>query len=338
MATLIHHPVSVATDIGKGCRNPGVKVGEQGIEDNFIQTNFIQDVQDVVKTSRDAIRGDLKKLSDDLIAIEKGFNDVTGVTIRLDNWNILPRKFAPEWEQLHHNYTRLMQGCRSIAADVSNELQNFLKVNVKILKNEDLDEERKKRNLNKYIKKLDSFISKARENDLQFEDIRNLVLRFREALLTEVKSARLEDKQLAFELDLEQIDKKIVELQLTLQRSSSTLKKAWKFLVGRIPKIGGTAVTSSLVNIAPTVGKTIMETVVAKLQSDLADAMEKERKGLAGTARKELQFKLEAMREEVKNMRKEFAGAKRKSRGKRAVCVHLCTLVCTHIQIIVTKS
>lgn len=294
MATLTSHPVNVvdhaSTDISKADGNPSLKV----------VNTFVQDVQDVLKTES-GVKDDLKKLSDDLIALELNFNDVTGVTIKLDNWNILSRKFAPDWQQLHNDYTSLMHASRGISADISNELANFMAVNIKVLKNQNLDIERKKRSLSKCIQKLDSFIPTANDNALPFLQLRKRVLGSKDEFLAEIKREKMVDKE------LEELAKKVEQLQSTLKGSSSIIKKSWNFLVERFPNACGTANAGPTASVNMPQTSRNMDAILSKLQSDLAKVQDKDQNGLNDEETTKLYSTLEVVLEEAKNMRKQFA-------------------------------
>jgi Skp family chaperone for outer membrane proteins len=242
-----------------------------------------QEIVAYLKTpsAREAIIRDIHNLSNIMISIEDNFATVASQMSILDGKNIVPYKFEPEWKALHKEYTDLKEDSRCAANDVSFKIDALVNNIIPVVQ-KDIPLDKKRGILAEYIERLEPFLPAAKENAHRFLRLGQSVSAFKSSLQDKVKTGQkdVNDKLKDIEKLLEKLEKDLEKLSYMEDRGLTFVKTISPF-GNKVNKVEIAAVTA-LAELAPTVGKKMMEIALSYLDSNLADELKKLQQDLVG--------------------------------------------------------
>jgi predicted nucleic acid-binding Zn-ribbon protein len=243
-------------------------------------------------TARAAIEADIHHLSNTMISIEDNFSAIASQISVLDRKDIVSYKFAPEWKDLHKEYTTLKQESGSVAKEISSKIKALVKNVVPVLK-EDISLDRKEGILAEYIEGLKPFQPAAQENDKTFPHLRQKVTVFKDSLKYKVESQKegADERFKDIEERLKGLEEKLKKLSDKQKKGLGILKTIFGDNKVQIESI------KALDDLAPTLSKEMMGIALRYHDSVLANELEE--------VMKELERDMEQLRKDLKHKPKE---------------------------------
>jgi len=232
-------------------------------------------------SAREAIIHDIQNLSDIMISIEDGFAAVASQMTILDGNNIVSYKFAPEWKDLHKEYTQLKQQSARAANNVSFKINALVKDIIPVVQT-NIPLGKKKGILEEYIERLKPFIPAAEQNATSFLRLGQNVTAFKNSLHNKVTTGKKDADN-----KLKDIEKLLEKLGKDLEKLSNMEDRGWD-LVKMISPFGAKvnkveiAAVAALADLAPTVGKKMVEIARRYLDSNTQDDLKKLQQDLDG--------------------------------------------------------
>jgi hypothetical protein len=248
--------------------------------------------------ARAAIKADIHHLSNTMISIEDNFSAIASQISILDGKDIVSYKFAPEWKDLHKEYTTLKQESGRVAKEISSKIQALVMNVVPVLKG-DIPLDRKEGILAEYIEGLQPFQLAAQENDKTFPHLRQKVTVFKDSLKDKCETQKegVAERFKVIEEQLQGLEKKLEKLSHKEERGWGIVRTIWHSgdnvnnLKVQIESI------NALNGLAPTVSKEMKDIALHYHDSVLASELE----GIT----KELECDMERLREDLKHKAKE---------------------------------